>query len=136
MPAATANRPTPQRDGNRLSRPVAANVRCFAGTIACVDANGRFTPGATATTLRARGVFIAEANNTGGAAGAISAEAERGTFRFDNSAAGDAIAAADIGTTCFIVDDQTVAKTNGSSTRSAAGIVIDVDAQGVWVEFR
>ena len=35
--------------------------------------------------------------------------------------------------TAYIVDDQTVAKTNGSSTRSAAGTIVDVDAQGVWV---
>jgi hypothetical protein len=35
----------------------------------------------------------------------------------------------------FIVDDETVAKTNGSSTRSVAGICRGVDAQGVWVEF-
>jgi hypothetical protein len=34
-----------------------------------------------------------------------------------------------------VVDDQTVAKTNGSSSRSVAGIIRDVDADGVWVEF-
>jgi hypothetical protein len=33
-----------------------------------------------------------------------------------------------------VVDDQTVAKTNGSSTRSVAGIVRQVDSDGVWVE--
>jgi len=44
------------------------------------------------------------------------------------------IAAAEIGTYCYIVDDQTVAKTDGTATRSSAGKVFDVDAQGVWVE--
>jgi hypothetical protein len=33
------------------------------------------------------------------------------------------------------VDDQTVAKTDGSTTRSVAGIVRGVDTDGVWVEF-
>ena len=34
-----------------------------------------------------------------------------------------------------LVDDQTVAKTNGGSTRSVAGICRGVDSDGVWVEF-
>ena len=55
-----------------------------------------------------------------------------GTFKFANLAA-DAIAQADVGTDCYIVDDQTVAKTNGGNTRSRAGKVIDIDADGVWV---
>ena len=46
------------------------------------------------------------------------------------------IAAADIGNNCYVVDDQTVAKTNGTNSRSVAGKVHDVDAIGVWVDFR
>ena len=34
---------------------------------------------------------------------------------------------------CYIVDDQTVAKTDGSSARSKAGTIVNVDDQGVWV---
>ena len=63
-------------------------------------------------------------------AGAVNGTAEAGTFAFANSASGDLIARADIGNDCYIVDDQTVAKTNGSSTRSIAGKVYDVDADG------
>ena len=48
---------------------------------------------------------------------------KRGCWKFANSTAGDAITDADYGTTCYVVDNQTVAKTNGSSTRSAAGTV-------------
>jgi hypothetical protein len=33
------------------------------------------------------------------------------------------------------VDDQTVANTDGTSTRSKAGIVEMIDNQGVWVSF-
>ncbi len=58
----------------------------------------------------------------------------RGCFRFANSAAADLIALADIGADCYVVDDQTVAKTSASNTRSIAGKVRDVDAAGVWVE--
>jgi hypothetical protein len=31
------------------------------------------------------------------------------------------------------VDDETVAATNGGSTRSAAGTVVGIDDDGVWV---
>jgi hypothetical protein len=33
------------------------------------------------------------------------------------------------------VDDQTVAKTDGTGARSVAGKVFDVDSGGVWVRF-
>ena len=51
----------------------------------------------------------------------------------------DAIAQADVGKVCFIVDDQTVAKTNGGNTRSPAGIVDGMACRfgggNVWVRF-
>jgi len=59
----------------------------------------------------------------------------RGCFQFANSASTDALTNLDIGATCYIVDNQTVAKTDGSATRSKAGVVRSVDAGGVWVEF-
>ena len=58
----------------------------------------------------------------------------RGVFQFQNSSAGDLIALANLGADCYIVDDQTVALTNGTNTRSVAGKIRDVDAGGVWVE--
>ena len=93
-------------------------------------------PSATATTLKAVGVSEHRADNTGGAAGAIRVRCRKGPHRFANSAAADAIALTDVGSDCYIVDDQTVAKTNGTNTRSVAGKVFDVDADGVWVDFR
>ena len=61
-------------------------------------------------------------------------EGTRGAaFQFANSTAADLITRADIGNTAFIVDDQTVAKTDNSAARKAAGKIIDVDAGGVWV---
>ena len=58
-----------------------------------------------------------------------------GCFRFANSAGGDEITIAEIGDVVFAVDDQTVAKTDGTSSRSPAGFVDDVDDLGVWVRF-
>lgn len=117
----------------RRDPPVAANVVIFQGALV-VMAAGVARPGRVATGDVCVGVAKDDANNTGGAAGAIRVPVERGVFHFKNSAAGDAIALADIGADCWIVDDETVAKTNGTNTRSKAGRVWDVDAAGVWVE--
>lgn len=131
----TKNTNVPERGGDTLALPVAANVRIFAGALVALTAAGLATPGAVSTTLKGMGRAKDEANNIGGAASAINVEVEKGVFRFKNSAAGDAITRADIGNNAFIVDDETVAKTNGTSTRSVAGVIFDVDAQGVWIKF-
>lgn len=137
MPALTQDRDTLRRNGDFAAYPVAAATRIFAGGIVCVQTGANFaTRGATATTLRAVGVAEEPADNTAGAAGAISVKTRRdGWFRFGNSAAADQVVLADVGADCYIVDDQTVAKTSGGATRSVAGKVRDVDAQGVWIEF-
>lgn len=88
----------------------------------------------TATGLKAAGVAQGLADNSAGGNSAINVSVRRGVFRFANSSAGDAIALADVGATCYAVDDQTVAKTDGTGTRSAAGTIRDVDADGVWVQ--
>ena len=136
MPALTAGRQTARRSGDLLTLPVAASKICYGGGLACRDASGNATPGATATTLKALGAFRETVYNATGSAGAVNVEIEKGIFRFANSAAGDLIARADIGNDCYIVDDQTVAATHGTNTRSVAGKIFDVDAQGVWVDLR
>jgi hypothetical protein len=40
---------------------------------------------------------------------------------------------AEVGAVCYLVDDETVAKTSGTNTRSRAGYVVDVETAGVWV---
>jgi hypothetical protein len=35
-----------------------------------------------------------------------------------------------------LVDDQTLAATDGAGTRSEAGDIYDVDDDGVWIEFK
>lgn len=134
MAALTADRNTPARDSTLFSFPVAASTRIYQGSIVCVNASGLAVPGATSTTLKCVGRAEAQANNSTGAASAINVSVRRGCFKFGNSTAGDLIALANVGASCYIVDDQTVALTNGTSTRSVAGIIRDVDSDGVWVE--
>lgn len=116
-----------------LSIPVKANVKINQGALVVIE-GGYATPARTAVGLIAAGKARAPADNTTGAQGAITVEIERGTYKWLNSSAGDLIAQVDVGTDCFIVDDQTVAKTNGGATRSRAGKILGVDAGGVWVE--
>lgn len=44
------------------------------------------------------------------------------------------VAQADVGADCYVVDDQTVARTSATNTRSRAGIVVAVEPDGVWVQ--
>lgn len=133
MVALSAERNTPRRTGDRFARPVKGGVKIFLGALVCLDANGFAVPGAAVSTLKADGRAHETVDNTAGADGAVMVGVRPGIYRFDNSAAGDAIAAADIGNPCYVVDDHTVAKTSNSNARPQAGRICDVDAQGVWV---
>lgn len=132
--ALTTDRNTPRRDGVQYNDPVAGATRIFAGSLVCLNAAGFAVPGSTATTLRVRGRAEAHADNRDGAAGDLRIETRRGVFAFANSAGADEITRADIGEPAYIVDDQTVAKTSATNSRSVAGVIRDLDADGVWIE--
>jgi hypothetical protein len=132
MVALTGERNTRLRIGDLRMEPMAATVKIWSGSLVMRNAAGFLTKGATATGCVGVGRAEKTVDNTG-AAGAASLEYRVGTFLFANSAAGDLITIADIGKACFIVDDQTVAKTDATATRSRAGIVDAVEATGVWV---
>ena len=121
-----------RRDGVDFSDPMAATTTIYAGALVCLNAAGNAVPGSTATTLIARGVATEYVANTG-SAGDKSVPTRAGVFNFKNSTSTDEITRAEIGDNCYIVDDETVAKTNGSTTRSIAGKIIDLDSAGVWV---
>lgn len=134
MAATTTDRNTKRRDGAQLSFPAAAS-KVLAGTIVVLNSSGNAEAGATATGKVCVGVAEETVDNSGGSAGAKQVPVRRGVFAFANSTAGDLIANTDYGADCYIVDNQTVAKTNGANTRSKAGVVRGVDSDGVWVEF-
>ena len=128
MVALNADRNTPRADGDLREAPVAAAALIYAGALVMRDANGRATKGLTALNCVGLGRAEERADNSAGAAGAITVRYRPGVFRFANSAAGDQIVQADVGKICYVVDDQTVAKTSGTNTRSKAGFVDSVDA--------
>lgn len=135
MAPLTKDRATPQAIGDTRNGPVAASATLFAGALLMRNAAGYLLAGATATGMVGVGRVEGLVDNSDGANGDVSVDYRPGFFRFGNSAAADEIAIADIGNLAYIVDDQTVAKTNGGNTRSPAGIIDNVDDQGVWVRF-
>jgi hypothetical protein len=137
MAALTADRDTQERmtGWSSLHGEVGADSTQFykGGIVALDSADGLVKKGVTATTLIALG--RCEENVLTGTTNTRKIKCRSGIYKYLNSTAGDAIAADDIGKDCFIVDDQTVALTNGGSTRSRAGEVYGVDSDGVWVAF-
>jgi hypothetical protein len=114
---------------------VADNVHIFKGAIVGLTA-GLAAP-ASATCTRVTGIAESEADNTqlGHVAGGVQVRVRQGTFKVANSAGADALTIADVGGLCYAADDQTVAKTNGSTHNlPVAGTVVRVDADGVWVQ--
>ena len=126
-------RNTPMRKGEVFGFPVKAGAVIHQGALVVLN-GGYAAPGSTATGLIAIGRAEAEADNSAGANGDIQVEVRRGVFQFGNSASGDLIAQANAGADCYMVDDETVALTNGSNTRSRAGQIAAVDDDGVWVQ--
>ncbi|MEM6381657.1 MAG: hypothetical protein AAF739_03215 [Pseudomonadota bacterium] len=135
MAPLTTDRDTKERSRDRRTLPVKAATSIYAGAMVAVGADDFAVPMSTATTLRGVGRAERAVDNSAGADGDLSLDVGAGCYRFENSAGADEITAADIGQPCYGVDDQTVALTDGSSTRSVAGTIFDVDAQGVWVDF-
>lgn len=133
MTALTSERNTPMRTGDTRVEPVAAAVKVFKGSLVMRNAAGFLTKGATALNGIGPGRAEQTVDNSAGAAGAATVEYRRGIFPFANSGGGDLIAQGDVGKLCWIVDDQTVAKTDGGGTRSRAGLIDGVEAGQVWV---
>lgn len=134
--AASADRVTKTRSGERISLPVKEAVKIYAGTIVSLGADGYARPGRATAADLVVGIAEQQADNTLGADGAINVEVlVKLVACLGNSSAGDAITLTERRKTVYVVDDVTVAKTNNAGVRPAAGKVIDVDASGVWVEF-
>jgi len=132
--ALTKARDTRERGRDLLVLPVAAATTIFQGGLVAVNASGYAVPGSVATTLKGAGRAEETIDNSAGSAGDKSVTIKRGVFKFKNHGA-DACVQGDTLADCYIVDDETVAKTNGTNTRSKAGKILEVEATGVWVDF-
>lgn len=113
------------------------NEQVYQGGLACIDlSTGFVAKGFASTALLPIGTYVEDQLTASNAPVLVKLFREIWAMWFANSSAGDAIAApGQIGSLCYIVDDQTVAKTDASGTRSVAGRVWAVDSvKGVLVE--
>jgi hypothetical protein len=120
--------------GQQHTYPVAATAVIYQAAMVGINAGGFLVPMSTALGLASVGVSLRSVDNSGGADGDLKCLTIRGVYAMDNSAGGDEITRADIGSACFAVDDRTVAKTD-AGTRSAAGVVHDLNADGLFIRF-
>lgn len=136
MTALKADRDTVNRSGLIFSYPAKRGIRFFVGAIAAIDSeSGLLTNGGETKSLRGAGIVQEHVDNTGGDDGVEHVTIRRGQWRVANSAGADQLTLKDVGSAAYIVDDQTVAKTDGEGKRSIAGTVVDVEPAGVWVQF-
>lgn len=127
----------------RGSYGIKANVRILKGAQVAIDSAGRAMPAGlvAAGALFAVGKSSAEYDNRtnspylSGSADACQVAVEFGTFGYVSATGGgDDIAIDDVGKVCYMVDDQTVALTNGTDTRGIAGYIVEVRDGLVWVQ--
>lgn len=111
---------------------VAALAIIYPGAIVAIDADGYLVPGDEATTLKTMGIATPKEHQLylgGGSKGYIDAtDAADGDFECEvlhciayckNSAGDDEVEIAHVGDDCYLVDDETVALTDGSTAGTA-----------------
>lgn len=133
MAAAIAPFPAPELTGRDYYVPLAAGVTIWAGTMVALNAAGNAIPAADTAATRVIGRAEQTGNNTGGAAGDVSIVVKPGCFKYNNDAT-NPVTIASVGLACFVRDDNTVAVAAGPANDIKAGIVIRVEADGVFVD--
>jgi hypothetical protein len=120
-----------------LDIPIKANAKPFVGGVVATDSTGYGVAGSAATGLIVSGIARSKAgypqqyDATGLASGALVAPVQQGIFAMHVGSAGDALAQADFLAPVFLIDDNTVGKTDGGATpRSIAGIFMGFAPNG------
>ncbi|MCX6908051.1 MAG: hypothetical protein NTY01_08415 [Verrucomicrobia bacterium] len=132
--AASADIDTPQRPGDSFSRPVAASTIIYAGTLVAINAAGNSVPAADSPGLKVDGVADEQKDNSSGDAGDLRVNVTRGVRCFANSAI-NPVTVAEINKQVYVADNLTVNK-EGGTNHIQAGLCLDVDDDGVWVDTR
>lgn len=130
----------PDLTARALSIGVAASTTIYQGSLVAtqIGGSGYAVVASADRSLRVLGVAVKRAVNTTaegyGSAGQINVEVARGVWAFANSSSTDAITAADVGEPCYVVDDNTVARTSSAGSRPVAGTVVRIENSKVFVE--
>lgn len=116
-----------------LELPMGASTTIYRGTMIALDQSGYAFPATGSLVRRAVGVST-EGKANAGAAGAKTIRVERGCFGFVSTSGDDAITIADIGSVCYVLDDQTVSRSSQNGTLPYAGRVARIENSLVFVE--
>lgn len=133
MAALTADIPTtrygvPGNAHQPENFPLLHNVTVYGGSIAITRAGYLVPPTTPSTTDIVVGVIDRYATSAGGTTdGAVTAEVAQGTFFLRCGTGSDALTQADVNQSIYLIDEQTVGKTNGGSTRPVAGTLRNID---------
>ena len=132
MTALTANKEVAEKNRRLLSSPVAV-ASIFKGAIVKINAAGYLAPMAAEAGASMAGVAYEACDNSGGSAGDLECKALReGVFEFVSSG----LTQADLGSTVYASDDQTVSTTQGANEVAVGKIseVISATACAVDIE--
>jgi len=129
---------TEMRDGILMPIPLAALALILQGTFAVVNADGyavasKDVGGADQSCV---GIWDNSAENTGANGDVIACARRKQQFLVRNSTV-DPVEQSDLGAVVYIEDNQTIAKTDGTGTRSVGGYFMGFDLQYpdyIWVE--
>ena len=135
MAALTTGRTVSSIPGFLFTYPVLANAIIHQGGIVVIGSNGYAKPGVTGLNLVTVGIARESVVATGLASGAVQVEVEEMIAGCVSAGGADAITFDDIGKFAWLVDDQTVGLTDGTGTRSRAGIISSVEGSLVFVKF-
>jgi hypothetical protein len=123
---------TPGNATQPSNQPVTANAQLYRGAIAatrsgyCVELTSPQSTDVVWGLYEAYGPGFADTipGMIGGTTnGAVTVEIATGSFYLKNGTGGDLIGQANIGATCYVINETTVGLTSGSGTRPAAGVV-------------
>jgi len=132
MSALIENRSSPELEGKNVlgSFTILATEIMYAGGMGAQLYTGEVQEAADVVGLRVLGRVAQKVDNT---LDGLSCLIEAGVFQYDNSSS-NPLSRLNLGQVCYVETDQCVAST--STYLIAAGLVFDVDANGVWVDQR
>jgi hypothetical protein len=115
---------------------VAATTTIWNGSLVANNAAGALIPASDTAGITVIGRAELRMVNATGAAAKVTPRARvaAGIFKFATTG-GSALTAVDIGKNAFVLDDQTVVRTGGTTNAIVAGVVDSIDPDGgVWVK--
>lgn len=119
-----------------ISIALTSSAAAIQGEMACLDTStGKLVPGQASTTLIPLGYFEKTSTGDGTTEVVVDLFENLTLHYFDNDTV-SAVVSSDKGSSCYVKDARTVSHSSAGSTRSVAGIVLDLDSvNGVGVLF-